>query len=271
MNVLLDISRSIQQLGNRRDFNFLSEDLGKIQQAVRQLQGAAPISTPAASTSSAVAAAEDTTSESSETTVNGISGNVDIVGPGVSAQPGSSNIIIQPNAGGVLVNAPASITNIVETSGSIVTLSLAISSFMLAGASVYLAGLTVGTWLNAQTITITSLTATSITFTDPTSHGSQASAPETGTAYVTTVNAVTGQSGMLIPFTGTVSATYKLANPALRVPWWVALQAVGSGGISVSPNSLDIDGAGSSVSIAQSYGLLIFTDGSNYWTCRGIA
>lgn len=78
--------------------------------------------------------------------------------------------------------AKASITNIVETSGSVVTLSV-VGNTATSGSVAQLTGLTVGTWLNSQTVLLIAPTnATTMTFVDPTSHGAQSSSAETGTA-----------------------------------------------------------------------------------------
>lgn len=74
------------------------------------------------------------------------------------------------------------ITNISETAGSIVTLTVGAGHGFLQGMWITLTGLTTGTWLNSQNSRITSTAATTISFLDPTSHGTQASHADTGTA-----------------------------------------------------------------------------------------
>jgi hypothetical protein len=73
------------------------------------------------------------------------------------------------------------ITNISETAGNAVTLTVGAGHGFVAGNWITLLGLTTGTWLNSQNCFISSVAATTITFTDPTSHGLQASHAETGT------------------------------------------------------------------------------------------
>jgi hypothetical protein len=268
----VDISRTINMLQNRKPWEhvapLMSLDMHAMQEAVQKLQGKVfgdppPTATPTAPAPVVTAAPT--------TTVNGITGQVQIVGSGVAALPGTSNIVIQPNAGGVLVNSPVAISNIVETSGSVVTLATAASPFMQVGASAYLAGLSVGTWLNGLTITITSVSGSGIVFTDPTAHGAQASSAETGTAYAANVGAITAHSGKLLPFTGSPAATYALANPALKNGWYTAIQAVGAGGVTISPNGLLLDTSASSLVLTQLQGCLVYADGSAYWTMRGIS
>lgn len=81
--------------------------------------------------------------------------------------------------------APSSaISNISETSGSVVTLTVAAGNWGQ-GQSVNLAGLTTGTWLNGYSVTLlVGTTSTSLIFNDPTSHGTQTSHSETGTATI---------------------------------------------------------------------------------------
>lgn len=79
------------------------------------------------------------------------------------------------------------ISNIIETAGNVVTLTTAANTFG-AGQTVTLTGLTTGTWLNGQTVVITSTSATTIVFTDPTAHGLQATHAETGTVTLVAVS-----------------------------------------------------------------------------------
>ena len=125
-----------------------------------------------------------------QTTVNGLSGAIQIVGTGVSTQPASQNILVVPNAGGV----------------------------------------------NLQTASYAATTA---------------------------------DSGMLIVFNSSSPLVYTLDNPAQSNRWWVAVQCVGSGGLTINPNGLLLDESVSNASAAQGKGMLIFCDGSNYYTMRG--
>jgi hypothetical protein len=61
----------------------------------------------------------------------------------------------------------ASITNIVETSGSVVTLTVTSSGTFAVGQAAYFSGLTTGTWLDGKTAVLSSVTGTTLTFTDP--------------------------------------------------------------------------------------------------------
>ncbi len=79
-------------------------------------------------------------------------------------------------------NVAATITNISESAGSVVSLTAA--NTLAAGQTVYLIGLTTGTWLNGLVVTVsaTGLSGSGFQFTDPTAHGTQASHAEAGTA-----------------------------------------------------------------------------------------
>lgn len=95
--------------------------------------------------------------------------------------------------------------------------------------------------------------------------------------------AVTGDSGKLISFTlaggsPPTSATLKLPAVAPSASWWIAVEDVGPGALTIDPNGLSLDGVtpvgsppiGASLSLAQNQGLFIFSDGTSYWTCRGM-
>jgi hypothetical protein len=77
----------------------------------------------------------------------------------------------------------ATVTNVAESAGNVVTLTITGGASFVAGQSETFTGLTTATWLNNQnTLPAGLITAssTSLTFTDPTSHGVQGSAAETG-------------------------------------------------------------------------------------------
>jgi len=75
----------------------------------------------------------------------------------------------------------ATITNIVETAGSVVTLTVNSGYTFAAGNIVQMWGLTTGWWLNGRIVTLlTGTTNTSLVFADPTRNGPQPSVEETG-------------------------------------------------------------------------------------------
>jgi hypothetical protein len=89
---------------------------------------------------------------------------------------------------GSVARVNVTITNITESAGNLVTLACS-GNANVTNDYVYLTGLTVGTWLNGKVVKLSGTNnATQMQFTDPTSHGTQASTAETGTVtcnYVT--------------------------------------------------------------------------------------
>lgn len=81
-------------------------------------------------------------------------------------------------------------TLISESASNVVTLTIGTHT-LVAGNWVTFTGLTTGSWLNAQNARITSVTATTILFTDPTSHGTQSGAGTTGTVTQIPINEMT--------------------------------------------------------------------------------
>jgi hypothetical protein len=82
--------------------------------------------------------------------------------------------------------------------------------------------------------------------------------------------AVSGENGTEIVFNSASALTFTLPASPPSATWTVFFQNIGAGTLTVSPNSLNIDGSASSVSVLTGQGAAIFTDGSNYFTERGI-
>ena len=78
-----------------------------------------------------------------------------------------------------------------------------------------------------------------------------------------------GDNGKLISMNGS-SLTLTLPNPPPSSTWWIAVEDVNSTSLTISGNSLTIDGAASNLTLTQNQGVLIYTDGSNYFTERGM-
>ena len=80
----------------------------------------------------------------------------------------------------------------------------------------------------------------------------------------------------MISFNSSSPVTLTLPNPApeLTAPessgWWISVENTGTGALTIDPNSLLIDGSGSSLTLQQNQGVAIFTDGTNYYTMRGL-
>jgi hypothetical protein len=105
--------------------------------------------------------------------------------------------------------------------------------------------------------------------------------PATGFVQSKALNylAVRGDEGNLLSFSSASSITLTLPNPVPSHPqltgmtdsgWWILVQNIGTGTLTVSPNGLLIDGSSSSLTLGQNQGLLIFTDGVNYFTWHNV-
>ncbi len=99
--------------------------------------------------------------------------------------------------------------------------------------------------------------------------------PATGFVKVKTTNytAVQNDEGNLLSFNSSSAATLTLPNPLPIVGvltdsgWWIAIENIGTGPLTVSPNGATLDGGGSLI-LFQNQGCLVFTDGSNFFTVR---
>ena len=82
--------------------------------------------------------------------------------------------------------------------------------------------------------------------------------------------AVSGDNGTEIVFNSGSAITFTLPASPPSATWTVFFQNIGAGTLTVSPNGLTLDNSASSLSVAQGQGAVIFTDGTNYFTERGI-
>lgn len=118
-------------------------------------------------------------------------------------------------------NQTFTITNVVENSSSVVTLTFSSTpGFSSTGLPFSFSGLTTALWLNGQGATITSSTGATITFTDPTGHGTLASTPDTGSAAVNQVQLTvtpdpTGAANWPINLNGMTHATWLNGQPII--------------------------------------------------------
>lgn len=106
----------------------------------------------------------------------------------------------------------ASVSNLTETSGSVVSLTLSPTSIFSIGQNVYLSGLRIGTWLNSQSVVVTSVSGSTITFSDPTAHGTQSPVREIGNATPSVACLTVDQSAPSGQFAHTVTSNSKLEN-----------------------------------------------------------
>ena len=110
------------------------------------------------------------------------------------------------------------VTNSAETAGNVVTLTVGTHA-IVANDYCYLSGLTTATWLNGLAVKITSVVANvSITFTDPTSHGTSASHADAGTVVTSYIKYTTGAGAVaLTQDTGTATQQASGAYTALQI------------------------------------------------------
>jgi len=142
------------------------------------------------------------------------------------------------------------ISNAVETSGSVVTLTIGAHSFVV-GNMITCINLSTFTWLNNQNARITAIAATTISFTDPTTHGTQGSAAQTGTVVQIptstlplTPSGSAGDSLVIIPAGGGLAGSslssfgFQFAGQPAHTGF--ALDSTSQGGLSIAT----IGGAG---------------------------
>lgn len=110
-------------------------------------------------------------------------------------------------------------------------------------------------------------------------NGSPISAPSswtlfaqaTGLAQVKTANytAVSTDEGSLLTFNGS-NLTLTLPATLPDSGWYIFVQNLNVTNLTINPNGLQIDSQGGSLSIGQFSGLIIFTDGTNYFTTHDL-
>ena len=87
----------------------------------------------------------------------------------------------------------------------------------------------------------------------------------------TSYNAQNSDSGKDVVFNSSYSSyTYLLQASGVATNWTVFVQNVSAGTLTINPNGLNLDGVGTSLTLSQTQGIVIFWDGSNYWTERGM-
>src|SRR5208283_704595 len=109
---------------------------------------------------------------------------------GVLAASNSESWTIQDvlSSAPVLLSGTAAITTFAESAGNVVTLTLAAqTTFNTANVLVELSGFPsgIGDWLNGYVVELITAASTTVTFTDPTSHGLKTSTALTGTPVIT--------------------------------------------------------------------------------------
>ena len=86
--------------------------------------------------------------------------------------------------------------------------------------------------------------------------------------------AASGDAGKLLSFDSSSSSssslTLTLPNPPPSTTWAVFVENIGIGNLIVNPNGLQLDSSSASLNLSQYQGLVIFTDGSNYYAETGL-
>ena len=86
--------------------------------------------------------------------------------------------------------------------------------------------------------------------------------------------AQSSDAGKLLSFDSSSSSSSSLKltlpNPPPSSTWAIFVENIGVGNLIVSPNGLQLDSSSSSLNLTQYQGLVIFTDGSNYFAETGL-
>lgn len=108
-------------------------------------------------------------------------------------------------------------------------------------------------------------------FTDGTNYFTFRGSSAIGGVSVKTTNyaPVTSDSGTLLSFNGS-NLTATLPSPPPNSKWTIFVQNLNSTNLTINPNGLNIDGSGLNLTLGQNQGLMIFTDGTNYFTLHGV-
>ena len=97
-----------------------------------------------------------------------------------------------------------------------------------------------------------------------------ASSPGGATSKTASYAAIAGDNSKILSFNSASPTTLTLPSPPPSATWNIEVQNIGSGVLTVSPNGLTLDGSSASVTLSQTQGLYLSTDGSNYFTERGL-
>lgn len=81
--------------------------------------------------------------------------------------------------------------------------------------------------------------------------------------------AVSGDAGKIVSMNKSTAITLTLPASPPSSTWAIYVQNIGIGLLTISPNSLNIDGSGSNLTVPVNQGLYISTDGTNYFSSRG--
>lgn len=96
--------------------------------------------------------------------------------------------------------------------------------------------------------------------------------PNVGGVAAKTANytATVADNGLILSFNSGSALTLTLPATAPTAFWIVWIQNIGAGVLTISPNGLNLDGSTSSLTLSRNQGVFISTDGTNYFTERGM-
>lgn len=96
--------------------------------------------------------------------------------------------------------------------------------------------------------------------------------PSTGGVSVKTANytVTAADCGLLIVANSSSAIAFSLPPTSPFSKWQVQFANIGTGALTISPNSLQLDNATSSLTLSQNQGISISTDGTNYFSERGM-
>lgn len=97
-------------------------------------------------------------------------------------------------------------------------------------------------------------------------------AQATGLAQVKTANytAIVTDEGSLLTFNTASAVTLTLPATPPDSGWWISVMNINTGTLTIARNGLTIDGAVANLTLGQNQGMVIFTDGFNYFTIHGV-
>lgn len=95
--------------------------------------------------------------------------------------------------------------------------------------------------------------------------------PNTGKVNLKTTSytLVAADCGKLVVYNSSGAGSFTLPPTPPFAQWMVAISNIGTGVLTVSPNGLNLDGTIISLTLGQDVGILIYTDGTNYFSIRG--
>lgn len=89
------------------------------------------------------------------------------------------------------------------------------------------------------------------------------------TLKITSYQVLEADNGQLISVNSASPSTITLPATAPDSPWWVQIQNVGAGSVTVAATP-NIDGSANDISLSQNQGIIIGSDGTSYYTQRGV-